>query len=286
MPATMARLNGSKDGKKRERATKSAADKKKDAEAKRQKKASEDATQRERNGAHFRTSLFHHNNPPAIATPPHPEPTVDHDAVELLGIPCWTEQVDPEEITAELDYDLEEEDEHEYDDADADTLDAPETSVINIYRRAIQARLKFEVLEDTRNEEMWLTEILNQNDWWIRHQQAESLCKKLDILFEEIAYYRDIYVWLPEKRWGPVAWPPCPSCLQQNKIGAHGWQKNHYARRVATMNSNYWVMSRRYMCHRCNSKGKSNQGTIAKKQESTQIQQASSFMGYNPTSCT
>ena len=146
----MVRLKGSKDGKKRERAKKSAADKKKDAEAKSQKKASEDATQRERNGANFRTSLFHHSNPPAIATPPHPEPTVSNDAVKLLGIPCWTEQVDPKEITSELDYNLEEEDEHEYNDADADTPDAPETSVMNTYLRAIQARLEYEVLEDRK----------------------------------------------------------------------------------------------------------------------------------------
>jgi hypothetical protein len=74
---------------------------------------------RERNGANFRTSLFHHSNPPAVAAPPNPEPTVDNDAVELHGIPCWTKQVDPEEITAELDYNLEEEDEQEYNDADA-----------------------------------------------------------------------------------------------------------------------------------------------------------------------
>jgi hypothetical protein len=168
-------------------------------------------------------------------------------------------------------------------DADADTLDAPATSVMNTYLQAIQSCPKYEVLKDTKNEEMWLTEILNQNDWWIRHQQAEPLCKNLDVHFEEIAYYRDIYVWLPEKPWGPVAWSPCPSCLQQNKIGAHGWQKNHYARRVATMNSNYWFMSRRYMCHHCNSKGKGNRETIEGSQESTQIQQAS-FMGYNPPS--
>jgi hypothetical protein len=29
--------------------------------------------------------------------------TGDDSAVKLRGIPCWTEQVDPEEITAELD---------------------------------------------------------------------------------------------------------------------------------------------------------------------------------------
>jgi hypothetical protein len=39
MPATMARLKGSKDSKKRERKNKSAADKKKDAEAKSRNKA-------------------------------------------------------------------------------------------------------------------------------------------------------------------------------------------------------------------------------------------------------
>jgi hypothetical protein len=105
-------------------------------------------TQRERNGATFRTSLFHHSNPSAAAAPPHPEPTVNNDTVKLHGIPCWTKQVDPEEITAELDYNLEEEDEEEqeYDDADVDTSDAPATSVINTYLRAIQTRLKYEVL--------------------------------------------------------------------------------------------------------------------------------------------
>jgi hypothetical protein len=281
----MGRPKGSQDAKQRTRATKPPADKKKDAEAKSRKKASDAATERARNVANFRASLLGHSNPPAVAAPAHPDPTVDNDAVELRGIPCWTEQVNPEEITAELDYNLEEEDD-EYNDADADTSDAPATSVMNTYLQAIQTRLKYEVLEDTKKEEMWLTETLNQNDWWIRHQQAESLCKKVDVIFEEIAYYRDVYVWLPEKRWGHIAWPPCPSCFNQDKIGAHGWQTNHYARRVVTMNSNYFVMSRRYICHRCNqdaSTRKSNQVTIENSQKSTQIQQVS-FMGYNPTS--
>jgi hypothetical protein len=65
---------------------------------------SDEATQRKRNAASFRTSLFRHSNPPAVTAPPYPEPTVDNDAVEIRGIPYWTEQVDPEEISAELDY--------------------------------------------------------------------------------------------------------------------------------------------------------------------------------------
>ena len=152
MPTTtMTRLKGSKDGKKSERAKKSAADKKKDAEAKSRKKASDDAAQRERNSAKFRNSLIHHNNPPAVAAPPHPEPTVDNGAFELHGIPCWTKQVDPEEITAELDYNLEEKDKQESNDADADTPDAPATSVMNTYLQAIQRCLKYKVLKDMKN---------------------------------------------------------------------------------------------------------------------------------------
>jgi hypothetical protein len=281
----MARLKGSKDSKQRERRPKSASDKKRDNSAKVRQKARDEALQRERNGATFRSSLFRGSKSQAVAAPPQPKPTVMNDAVELHGIPCWTEQVDPEAITAELDYDLDEE--QECNDVDAsDTSDAPADSVMNSYLRAIQTRLKFEVLEDTKEDEKWLKKMLNENDWWIHHQQAESLCKKLKVIFAEIAYYRDIYVWLPEQRWGDVAWPPCPSCLQQHKIGAHGWQKNHYARKVVTMNSNYFAMSRRYICHTCNretSKGSNNQATTENSQGSTQIQPAS-FMGYNPTS--
>jgi hypothetical protein len=46
---------------------------------------------------------------------------------------------------------------------------------MNTYLRAIQTRLKYEVLESTEDKEMWLTKLLNRNDWWIRLQQVESL---------------------------------------------------------------------------------------------------------------
>jgi hypothetical protein len=83
--------------------------------------------------------MFGHSNRPAIAGRPHLEPTIDNDAVKLRGIPCWTEQVHPEEITAELNYNLEEK---EQECNDADTSDAPATSVMNAYLQAIQTRLK------------------------------------------------------------------------------------------------------------------------------------------------
>jgi hypothetical protein len=91
-----------------------------------------------------------------------PEPTVDNDAVEISGITYGAEQVDAQEITVELNYNLEE-DEQECNDTDADTSDtsdAPATSVMNTYLRSIQTRLKYEVLENIEDEEMWLTKLL------------------------------------------------------------------------------------------------------------------------------
>jgi len=97
----MTRLKGSRDSEQRERRPKSAADKKKDNDAKVQKKTRDEVSQRESNGAIFRASLFHGSSSEAVAVPPQPEPSVDNDAVEIHGILSWTKQVDPEEVVEE-----------------------------------------------------------------------------------------------------------------------------------------------------------------------------------------
>jgi hypothetical protein len=63
----MARLKGSKDSKQRERRPKSASDKKRDNSAKVRQKARDEALQRERNGATFRSSLFRGSKSQAVA---------------------------------------------------------------------------------------------------------------------------------------------------------------------------------------------------------------------------
>lgn len=93
---------------------------------------------------------------------------------------------------------------------------------------------------------------------------------------DEPAYYRDVYIWLPEQRWGNIAWPPCPTCLQQD-VAAHGFQTNHFGRRVVSMTSNYFIMSRRYICQRRCCQGAPS--AVEKRQQRT-------FMGYNPISRT
>ena len=98
-----------------------------------------------------------------------------------------------------------------------------------------------------------------------------KLCKELNVAFDEPAYYRDVYVWLPEQRWGNIAWPPCPTCLQQD-VAAHGFQTNHFGRRVVSITSNYFIMSRRYICRRrCCQEASS--AAVEKRQQRT-------FMGY------
>ncbi|KAI2504217.1 hypothetical protein MHU86_10240 [Fragilaria crotonensis] len=90
--------------------------------------------------------------------------------------------------------------------------------------------------------EKWLQQHLDANNWWILNVKAKWLCNKLAVVFDEPAYYRDIYIWLPEQRWGNVAWPPCPSCSQQD-VAAHGFQSNHYGRRVVSMTGQATTLS-------------------------------------------
>ena len=275
------RSKGSKDAKPRKRSKKSDAQKRKDDHARATKKAQHDAVECARNMANFRASLHGcRNNSDAYPStalpilyqvpvaPPEADPLLG--SVELHGIPHWNEQFNPGEITAQLDA-REDAAENDQDQEDMDDGDVLDYSVMNIYLQAIQSRLKYEAKEVTPNEEKWLRRHLDDNNWWILLVKAQWLCSKLNVKFEEPAYYRDVYVWLPEQRWGNVAWPPCPSCLQQD-VAAHGFQSNHYGRRIVTMTSNYFVMSRRYICQRsCCQTAPDRQTT---------------FMGYNSVSRT
>ena len=62
--------------------------------------------------------------------------------------------------------------------------------------------------------DQWLLALLKAPgaDWWLRAGVAQSVCRKLGIEYGEPSYYRDIYVWLPDVRWGDEAMPPCVEC--------------------------------------------------------------------------
>ena len=45
--------------------------------------------------------------------------------------------------------------------------------------------------------------------------------------------------------------PCCPNCCSNGEVGFHGWRDSHHGRRITNMNTNYFVLSRRYVCHDC-----------------------------------
>ena len=104
------RKQGSKDTKPRKRSKKTDFKKKVDAETRAMKKAEQEAAECARNLASFRASLHGVSRSTTESIPTIPEPLFAEaeqdplsDAVEIKGIPHWTEQLNPGEITAQLD---------------------------------------------------------------------------------------------------------------------------------------------------------------------------------------
>jgi hypothetical protein len=60
-----------------------------------------------------------------------------------------------------------------------------------------------------------LLSILTKNEWWLHRSQAKLICEKLALEFDEPAYYRNIFVWLPDVRWGAEAFPFCAGSRYQ-----------------------------------------------------------------------
>ena len=74
------------------------------------------------------------------------------------------------------------------------------------------------------------------------------MCRKLEILFTEDAYYRDVEVWLPEIRFGLECMPKCPTCKSNAKVSFHAYRENHFGRKIISLNTCYYIQSRRYIC--------------------------------------
>lgn len=125
--------------------------------------------------------------------------------------------------------------------------DEEEEGDMLVYRRAVQARIRKETSSRGPADTTWLMDILKQHDWWLPHTFAKMVCTKLKIPYGQPAYYRDIYVWAPDERWGVL--PTCPCCLRKAQR-AHAWT-THPGRKVITMDSHYFVMTKRYFCGTC-----------------------------------
>jgi len=194
----------------------------------------------------------------------------------------------PYDIIANLDYD--EEEERGKNDSDDPPVEG--NGVMQEYIKAVKERLQIELGGNELDK--WLLDILKKNDWWIRTSYVSKIRKKLHLPNHYDAYYRDIFVWLPDIRWndpGDTFMPPCPHCKCNTRVGAHCFRDNHHARLVVNLNTTYYIMSRRYICHECkqvNKESKANLKAIAEQQginmtipEEDQNERSYTFMGYD-----
>jgi hypothetical protein len=86
---------------------------------------------------------------------------------------------------------------------------------------------------------------------------AKRICNKLGLEYGKPSYYRAIHVWLPDERWGAVSMPPCVNCKSADKVSLVMISLMlHAERRVLSVDTHYYVMSQRYICHTCEGESK------------------------------
>lgn len=109
-----------------------------------------------------------------------------------------------------------------------DALDKvePESSVMKVYARSILERLR-EELSGKCTTKLWLLETLKASSWWLRAKCARDVMAQLQPASDPSAwpnpfYLRDIFIWLPEERWGEQ--PCCPTCDSNSDIHPHDYQ--------------------------------------------------------------
>ena len=77
-----------------------------------------------------------------------------------------------------------------------------------------------------------------------------------------MAYYRDVFIWLPDVMWpgllnikNPMM-PCCPNCKTNARVGPHCFRENSAGRLIIGLEENYYCISRRYICSECEDKAK------------------------------
>jgi hypothetical protein len=99
--------------------------------------------------------------------------------------------------------------------------------------------------------------------WWIRKAHVPWIVKKLGLKMSYLAYYRDVYVWLPDIRWTDVDCRPCcPTCKSNDDVGNHGFHANNFCRLVIGLRETYYVIIRIYRCYSCMRRSKELTSTM------------------------
>jgi len=166
--------------------------------------------------------------------------------------------VNPPDIEPNLDYDEEQASKKGSD----DELGRKQPGVQQAYVEAIQKRVKTEVSKDFEGTNKWLVNHLEKNEWWIRKDKATTIIKLLNASDDDLnlrreyqAYYRDVFIWLPDVRWPDnvkrTFVPCCPNCKTNRSVGPHCFRDNHFGRLIVGLEETYYCISRRYKCSAC-----------------------------------
>ena len=171
---------------------------------------------------------------------------------------------------------------------------AAPAGLMGAYIYHIHERLKYELGNKIKAfEEKWLLNLLRkkENRWWIRNGHAEFICSKIpDLEYGEQSYYRDIRVWLPDQEYGAHCMPFCGTCKSNENVGPHCFRDNHFSRTVIGLKQNYYLISRRYICHQCTRDADALKKRLEEEAAKGQLQvlvekpPAKTFMGWNAAS--
>jgi hypothetical protein len=148
------------------------------------------------------------------------------------------------------------EDDSDYssDTEDAGGLEGNEDgSVMCLYMKAIRKQIQEEsnTMEPIPNEQRWIFNYLKEHGFWIRKECAPYICNRIGIDMHLSGYYHDVMIWLPDVQFGIN--PSCSSCHCNDRIGVQGYCDKTYGRRVISLKESYFIMTRKYQCHRCKS---------------------------------
>ena len=124
-------------------------------------------------------------------------------------------------------------------DEDNGRLDATEgtDSVMKMYARHVHERLRAELSSNGSATDNWLVQKLKDNGWWLRAADARDVMLRLSANSNPVDwatpfYIRDIFVWLPDVRWGET--PICPNCKTSRDVHVHDYKVDRPTRRYGS----------------------------------------------------
>ena len=184
------------------------------------------------------------------------DPADDDDDAITINCPT-SNNINPNDITANLDIDEEDEAEEEDldDDDDVPTKKKKSSNTLGLqqkYIRGLQKRIQYEVsCKFPALERPWLRQHLLENHWTTCLKDGPKIAQNLGLKQEHVFYYPRVDFWLPDLQWGPSLMPCCPNCLTNNRVDPHAFHDNHFGRIVVDQTENYYIVSRRYICKTC-----------------------------------